>query len=398
MSKKSATAPKPRNRKASRPAIPEVIQRMLWGAAAGRCEFAGCNRELSRADTTKQRVNLAEMAHIIAFSDVGPRGDASRSNALATDIDNLMLVCDLCHKLFDRRKDDYPEALLRDMKQRHERRILLVSAIDENRQSHVLLYGANIGKQAAAISYERAAVAMLPEWYPADSNAIEIGLVNSSFRDESDEYWKVEESHLRNMINQQVRPLLDRGVIKHLSIFGLAPQPLLMQLGFLLSDIPVAEVYQLHREPPTWRWQNQLAKTDYVLTEPTQFDGIPALVFGLSGTVNDDRIHAVLGSNVSIWRLGLAMPHNDFLQSSEQLKGFREEARRLMNRIKAAHGEHVTLNVFPAMPVAAAVDFGRVIMPKADLAIRIYDEHKGRGGFVHSLNLDACSRLPEKKY
>ena len=31
------------------------------------------------------------------------------------------------------------------------------------------------------------------------------------------------------------------------------------------------------------------------------------------------------------------------------------------------HGEHATLHVFPAMPVALAVEFGRIIMPKGRL-------------------------------
>lgn len=44
----------------------------------------------------------------------------------------------------------------------------------------------------------------------------------------------------------------DRGesetFVHHLSVFALAPQPLLMELGRLLGDIVPAEVHQLHRE------------------------------------------------------------------------------------------------------------------------------------------------------
>jgi hypothetical protein len=39
------------------------------------------------------------------------------------------------------------------------------------------------------------------------------------------------------------------------------------------------------------------------------------------------------------------------------------------------------------MPVALAIDFGRIIMPKADLAMRIYDEHKAAGGFRYALEV-----------
>ena len=59
-----------------------------------------------------------------------------------------------------------------------------------------------------------------------------------------------------------------------------------------------------------------------------------------------------------------------------------------MDRMKFRHGEQALIHVFPAMPVALAVDFGRIIMPKADLPLRIYDENKTLGGFVFALDLD----------
>ena len=46
------------------------------------------------------------------------------------------------------------------------------------------------------------------------------------------------------------------------------------------------------------------------------------------------------------------------------------------NAIKGRHGETQLLHVFPAMPVAAAVETGRVWMPKADLPLLIYDQNR----------------------
>ena len=39
------------------------------------------------------------------------------------------------------------------------------------------------------------------------------------------------------------------------------------------------------------------------------------------------------------------------------------------------------------MPVALAVDFGRIIMPKADLKMEIYDENQNLGGFERAISL-----------
>jgi len=370
-----------------RKSIPVPVKCMLWGRAAGRCEFLGCNRPLSWHSKTKKSVNLAEAAHIVGLSKDGPRGEECLSTQLAKDISNLMLLCHECHETVDADGREFPVLLLRKMKVDHERRIATVSAIDAARQSHVLLYGANVGEHNSPVSYETAASAMLPDWYPADTTPISLGMVNSSFTDTSADFWSIESAHLRNMVAQQIRPRLASESIRHMSIFAFAPQPLLMLLGFLLSDIQAAEVYQLHREPPDWRWREEPVSFDYVVQEPVDFKGAPALVLSLSATVADDRVTAVLGGNASIWRVTVNDPHSDFLRSRQQVRQFRETMRRLLDRIKARHGGNAVLHVFPAVPVAIAVEMGRVVMPKADLPLRVYDENRSLGGFIHALDI-----------
>jgi len=48
------------------------------------------------------------------------------------------------------------------------------------------------------------------------------------------------------------------------------------------------------------------------------------------------------------------------------------------------------LHVFPAMPLALAVEFGRIRMPKADLPLCIYDQ-TGEMGFQPALNIGFTS-------
>jgi hypothetical protein len=373
--------------------IPEAIRCMLWGRAAGRCEFAGCNQPVSWHRETKETVNIAEAAHIIGLSEDGPRGEGKISEELARDISNLMLLCRTCHKPIDTNRDQYPVALLRKMKQDHEERIELVTGIAPERKSTIVLYGANVGENSSPLTFEKAARAMFPEWYPAERTPIQLGMVNSSFRDHSPDFWKTEAQQLRSMIDQRVRQRLATGDITHLSIFGFAPQPLLMLLGFLLSDIPTAETYQLHREPPDWKWQESPDGFSFSVEKAGSNDGDAALVLALSATITDKRVHDALGEGIRIWRISSPEPHNDFLKSRDQLSAFRETARRTLDQIKASHGERAIIHVFPAVPVSVALDFGRIVMPKADLPLRIYDENKNNGGFAHALDLDAANRL-----
>jgi hypothetical protein len=367
--------------------IQESVKIRLWGKSAGRCQFDGCNKPLWQDGVTQVEFNTAYIAHIIADKPDGPRGDPVLSEQLKNDISNLMLLCDVHHRQID--KIDvagHSVDLLRAMKARHESRIELVGSLGPDRQSHVLLYGANVGDHNTPLSLTKAAKAMLPDRYPAEPHPIALGIGNSAVTDRDAVYWESEALQLARLFAQQVKPRLAQGHVDHLSVFALAPQPLLMKLGYLLSDIPAAEVFQLHREPPDWCWQTDAVDFDYVVTEPANLNGPPALVFSLSATVTNNRIERVL-PNAAIWQMTAPVPGNDFLKGRAQARLFRERVRHLLDRIKAVHGHTATLSVFPAMPVALAVDFGRVIMPKADLKMEIYDENRNLGGFERALSL-----------
>lgn len=374
--------------------VPEKVRLLLWGKAAGRCEYEGCNAPLWRDSLTKAEFNTAYIAHIIADSPDGPRGDSVLSHQLKADLSNLMLLCDEHHRLIDKHDvAGHPVGRLQRMKAEHEARVELLTDIGPDKQSHVLMYGANIGAHSSHLSLKKVADAMIPDYYPAESRAIELGLFNSSITDRDAEYWHIETTHLRRMVAQQVRPRLAQGTIKHLSLFGLAPQPLLMLLGYLLSDLPAAETYQLQREPPDWKWYQRCEFNGYTVIEPYDFSGAPALVLALSATIIDSRIHAVLGEEVSIWKLTIDVPNNDFLKSKMQASAFRRVMRQLLDRMKAKHGQNATIHVFPAVPVALAIELGRVVMPKADLSMRLYDENRATGGFRFALELSPSMLL-----
>lgn len=97
--------------------IPETVKCRLWGLAAGRCQYRGCQHELWKDDLTKAEFNSAYIAHIVADSPDGPRGDKVRSAQLKDRIENLMLMCDVHHRLIDKGDvDGHPESLLLAMR------------------------------------------------------------------------------------------------------------------------------------------------------------------------------------------------------------------------------------------------------------------------------------------
>jgi hypothetical protein len=369
--------------------IPQKIQSALWARAAGRCQYRGCNHDLvGDLVAGRQDALFGFIAHIVADSADGPRGDPVRSPLLAKSLENLMLMCGTHHKLIDvDAAADHPEHVLLAMKTEHETRIALVAGIDDERASHVLRFGASIGANESLVSTKAIFAAMPPDHHPASGQTIDLEMIGHAFQDNDPAFWATQQVNLQRNFASRVGGRIERQEIRHLSVFALAPQPLLIELGRLLYEIVPTVVHQRHREPATWNWQRDRPVVTYHTGEPAAGRaGSVALKLGVSGTITDERIERVLGEDVAIWSLCADEPHNDIVRSPEDQAGYRNALRRLFDRIKARHGEGMPVHVFPALPASLAVETGRVWMPKADPELRIYDQ-QGEKGFVFSLTI-----------
>ena len=87
------------------------------------CEFEGCNKRLFYDGVTLSNFNNAYVAHIVASSANGPRGDKVLSPQLSDKLENLMLMCADHHKLIDTNVDEYPIERLKAMKVAHEEKL-----------------------------------------------------------------------------------------------------------------------------------------------------------------------------------------------------------------------------------------------------------------------------------
>jgi hypothetical protein len=107
----------------------------------------------------------------------------------------------------------------------------------------------------------------------------------------------------------------------------------------------------------------------------------------LSATITHDRIQKVLGENTSIWEITInSTPYNDFLKTERLLTDFRRIVRHTFDKIKSHHG-CTELHIFPAMPVSASVELGRVWMPKVDMPMVIYDANKVKNDFYKTITI-----------
>ena len=371
----------------SRPSIPVEVKTKLWLASGGRCQLEGCNKPLWRDDISLREMNISYIAHIYGYAPRSARYDPILSPKLEKDFSNLMLLCDTHHREIDNESTskDYPAERLLKMKKDHEFRIELLTGIKQDRRSHIVFYGAKIGAHESPLNSYKAHEAMIPDLFPATPYPVELGVANFSIEDSLSKYWEFQIENLESQFKQKIDLIKGRHEVQHFSIFALAPIPLLIRLGTLLSDIYPAEVFQLHREPPTWKWIESSEAVKHKVIEPIGGNKVVALKLELSATITDDRVKNVLGEDCDIWSILHSNPNNDYIRTRSDLQDFRRVMRKAFDLIKAKHGQNTILHIFPAMPVSASIEFGRIWMPKADLPLKIYDQNNKLGGFQESI-------------
>lgn len=374
------------DKKLKRPTVPPQCQRELWARAAGRCEFRGCNKLLYQDELTKQRSNLAIVSHIVSYSPTGPRGDPVRSKQLEIDIRNLMLTCHDHGKLVDDkvRELEYPEGHLLEFKREHEQRIRMLTEITEEAQTHILLLQASVDARDFEIDPEAAFRAILPK-YSAEEQAAIIDLTGPALPTGSDGFF----SFTAESITEHTRELLRRRPagkrIKSLSIFALAPVPLLVHFGHLLGDIQHIDLYQRHRDGQDWSWKREEAATEFyevVRPEDTE-DGTReiALVLSVSASVGRAKVEAVLGENPLIYEIRAVSPGVDFLRSRKRLEVFGYEIRKLLTELRETYGHDRKVHLFAAAPTPVAIEVGRSIK-NHDPPFLVYEYDKAHRCYV----------------
>ncbi|HEJ0144687.1 TPA: hypothetical protein SLO74_003997 [Citrobacter freundii] len=82
-----------------------------YGLSAGRCNI--CKRVL-----IEENVQIGQMAHVIAKSSSGPRGEGNLEND--NRYENLILLCSIDHTIVDCKPNEYPVSRLHQIKNNHE--------------------------------------------------------------------------------------------------------------------------------------------------------------------------------------------------------------------------------------------------------------------------------------
>lgn len=131
--------------------------KMLWGRAGSKCAFPGCRKDLVvDATETDDESVVGEECHIIARKSDGARGVSDLTEEQRDKYDNLVMMCNVHHKVIDDQPGEYTVQRLKEIKKAHEQWVKQsLEGYDETKQRDDELYTFIIEKWASLCDLER---------------------------------------------------------------------------------------------------------------------------------------------------------------------------------------------------------------------------------------------------
>lgn len=368
--------------------LDKYLRKKLWAKAAGVCEFDDCTTDLTTDLLTRQFGNFGQIAHIVAASPDGPRGEEGRSTQLANDFSNLMLLCYKHHRLIDTRVEQYPEERLREMKREHEGRIAQILELSGARKTRLLLIYGQVGEQGSRIAEPEAAEAVNLQIV---DDTDELDLDNALPNERDTGFWETGARIIGRHLRHSLAPQRD-GKTSHLSVFAIAPIPFLILIGRLIGDKRPVDLFQFDRDEEygeRWSWTEDApyssSKVEVETVEEANPDEAVAIAVSVSASVETQQIPEAVGEPVTLYEITVDSPSRCWLQHRSQLEDFRGAYMSLIDDIEDIHGKDRRIHVFAATPAPIAIDVGRCLLPKVCPTLVTYD--RVAGAFVRALEI-----------
>lgn len=176
---------------------------------------------------------------------------------------------------------------------------------------------------------------------------------------------------------QRARDLLPR-----FAVFSLAPIPLAIHLGFLLSDRVEVEPYQYDRDRKTWAWSEALSAPQPVqiqIRPQPHHDGAVAAVVrvSLSAPIRaQDTFPHAPGPVIEV-DISVEDPDVMWLVKPEQLDELSEIIRQALKAIRGLP-RCDAVHLFVAAPTGACVRIGQAINPRMNPPVILYEYARQR--------------------
>ena len=380
--------------------ITPAIKDELTYLAGWRCQFAGCGRDLKRHSATGRSGRFSYFAHIVAASENGPRGDATLSKLLASEISNFMLLCDECHRLIDKKDPaKYTVEVLRRMREDNIAEVQRLLGSLQHKPVEVIAILGNIAGQPPQFGMDDAHEALWGNglrsseskparyFYPGGANH---DVHSAAYWTSLFQQMKFDLPTIQTLLNGT-----RSGIARpRLAVFPLHSTSVLLLAGRILGDAAGTDLFQPHRNKvgsgTRWAWPDQAARAvpslgKFKLEELRghavgETDAV--LVVALTSDIEPSRMPAdcVSQGQLSLPTLRIIGPtfDKDCMQQPEDLQLFGlavDAAMRTLQdkwRVRKVH-------LFVSAPTSAAVVVGQKMQARHHAEFVCHESLAGPG-------------------
>ena len=332
--------------------------------AHGRCMFEGCGADLTEDPVTRARGNFATLAHNVAASEGGPRGVLHLSGGLADDSDNILLLCEIHHRLVDKvARADYPAAALSAMRRRFcEDATALLDALALAPTPAYCVAWPVHRQQIALPSSQEVARALKPIGARLDGQLRPVNDNEALLRSlEGAALWAAMDTTVERTAGDIL--LQAHGEGYRAALFAMGLMPALIALGAKLGNKCDITPMLRYRENGLWYWPVNEPRGEFYTVDGmsglSHVEGEVCLLLGFTAVPEVMRSTAEsLGmAVVSV----VAHPEhlgNGALGHPKDGAEFRQRMQELLHRFRDAHGVR-SVHVLPCASNAACVFFGQ---------------------------------------
>ena len=247
---------------------------------------------------------------------------------------------------------------MQKLEEEHERSIRELTGLAGQLPKRVIVLKSMIHGHRPAITEKEEADALLP-FYP-QKDRIDIDLCDIT-----------DLAIAKGVIDEKVKKYIsDSDGSELYAAFIMATIPLSCYLGYAIGNKIPVQSFQHFRDTEDWKWRD--SGEGYIVELPDI--GTPCsdvkLFVNISGTIDE----SLTASDHPVYAISANAPGFSFLQSWEQVKGFRTLYRDVLNKIRETHGESVAIHLYPATPNPINFEIGKGIMKNLDPTIILYDK------------------------
>lgn len=342
--------------------------RRVFDESSMRCMFEGCAARLDHNELTGDESYFGYLAHIVASSESGPRGEPGLSAKLSDDPANVMLLCDKCHRLIDKVAcADYPREKLNAMRRQYVH--------DKNRLLDLLAFNPvntysfcwPVNGQAISPPTAREVSGCLATSKLRPSGPLQSAEdSNSGFKDFKDEeFWCAAPAMLRQAHARMEQTAQQSG--QSYGVFAMGPMPLLVGLGALIGNKSNAIPALRFRDSEQWVWPLEKACGSPVfILEPSEIpEGLESVIVRLELTASPESFETKaqeIRRNESSVDIILAptVKSNGCIGHPDDGLEFQKQVNGLLHRI-ATDYQVTKVHLLPCASNAACIYFGRAI-------------------------------------